>query len=491
MLDQQSLPKRYRAAFLRKLALREPGASSVPLDDPTLRYLRTMQGRAPDGRKLATLLRTVGAAQLVQDAALAIAAGDRSKVQEVAQAWLTWYDALYSEPAGPAEDGWLAPRLEYALSVGTRLSGNAGDDITLTATELDGPLDWSSFDINPQVSLTSTTDLSTTSTVEMTIPAPVSFPGAPAPRFWEMEDASLAHGLMPVGDTDLAHLMVIEYSSSYGNDWFVVPLSLPVGSVTRVDALVVTDTFGVRSLVRPIGDAALPPPNFSLWQSAVQRPPGSPTAKSALNRFLLAPTLARTLDGAPLEDVLFLRDETANVAWAIERTVESAIEQPARRYEIADAPPGDVPPGDAPPAVTPPPAAPDPDAGLPRYLLSTTVPPNWIPLLPVRLPNLEALNPAGQFLSRLQVGAVLQPDGSKKVHTAMSEVLTAIPNLTLYDEEVPREGIRVTRQRRLGRWSDGSTWVWTSLRPQVGKGEGSSGLTFDQVLEPEGGAESG
>ena len=53
--------------------------------------------------------------------------------------------------------------------------------------------------------------------------------------------------------------MMIEYASSYGNDWFVVPLTLPVGSVTRVDSLVVTDTFGVRNLVRPIGDPALPP----------------------------------------------------------------------------------------------------------------------------------------------------------------------------------------------------------------------------------------
>ena len=88
---------------------------------------------------------------------------------------------------------------------------------------------------------------------------PVSFPGAPAPRFWEMEDARIAYGLVPVGPTDLAHLMMIEYASTYGNDWFVVPLTLPVGSVTRVDSLVVTDTFGVRSLVRPIGDPALPP----------------------------------------------------------------------------------------------------------------------------------------------------------------------------------------------------------------------------------------
>ena len=119
----------------------------------------------------------------------------------------------------------------------------------------------------------------------------MTFPGAPAPRFWEMEDARIAYGLVPVGPTDLAQLLMIEYASSYGNDWFVVPLSLPVGSVTRVDSLVVTDTFGVRSLIRPIGDPDIPPAYFSMWQPAlknrvgVQRGEGRrPTGSSCRRR---------------------------------------------------------------------------------------------------------------------------------------------------------------------------------------------------------------
>jgi len=35
--------------------------------------------------------------------------------------------------------------------------------------------------------------------------------------------------------------------------------------------------------------------------------------------------------------------------------------------------------------------------------------------------------------------------------------------------------------------ADGSTWLWTAFRKQVGRGEGSSGLAFDQ-LERDGGA---
>lgn len=75
-------------------------------------------------------------------------------------------------------------------------------------------------------------------------------PGEP---FCEMENARIAYGLLPAGPTDLVQLMMVEYVSSYGDDWFVVPLTLPVGSITRINSLVVFDTFGVKSLLQPLG----------------------------------------------------------------------------------------------------------------------------------------------------------------------------------------------------------------------------------------------
>ena len=74
-----------------------------------------------------------------------------------------------------------------------------------------------------------------------------------------------------------------------------------------------------------------------------------------------------------------------------------------------------------------------------------------------------------------------QADGSFE----LSVIPSTFPGpAALYDEEVPREGARITRQRRMARWTDGSTWLWTSFRNQAGQGEGSSQLTFDQVIEP-------
>jgi hypothetical protein len=112
------------------------------------------------------------------------------------------------------------------------------------------------------------------------------------------------------------------------------------------------------------------------------------------------------------------------------------------------------------------------------------VPPNWIPFVPTQEHNPAAPNDATQILTRLRKARLLQPDATTAVLPATSEVLNAAADLVLYDEEVPRAGARLTRQRRLARWADGSTWLWTSFRNEVGTGEGSSALRFDQVLGP-------
>ncbi len=65
------------------------------------------------------------------------------------------------------------------------------------------------------------------------------------------------------------------------------------------------------------------------------------------------------------------------------------------------------------------------------------------------------------MLTRINVGDVRWPP-------------LAGADLLLFDEEVPHEGVHITRQRRLGRWSDGSTWLWTSFRATTGKGEALS-----------------
>ena len=104
------------------------------------------------------------------------------------------------------------------------------------------------------------------------------------------------------------------------------------------------------------------------------------------------------------------------------------------------------------------------------------MPDNWIPLLPVQI-QLDS----SHVISRRQRGAVLQADDTSVLHPAQSRLLNPPTPLQLHDEDVPREGLQVTRTRRMARWIDGTAWSWSALRKQIGPGEGSSGLVFDQL----------
>jgi hypothetical protein len=142
--------------------------------------------------------------------------------------------------------------------------------------------------------------------------------------------------------------------------------------------------------------------------------------------------------------------------------IESATERPLNRYEqqrVAPAQPG------------------APAAEMLSYHLATEVPDYWVPLLPVQ-------SNTGLHLKR---GMMLKPDGPPEPIRAHGRILNPEPpnpaGLLIPDEEIPREGIRVTRQYQLARWLDGAMHLWVGRRKVVGRGEGSSGLKFD-TTEP-------
>ena len=51
----------------------------------------------------------------------------------------------------------------------------------------------------------------------------------------------------------------------------------------------------------------------------------------------------------------------------------------------------------------------------------------------------------------------------------------------IHEEEISRAGAIVTRAYQRVRWLDGKTYRWLGRRKQNGRGEGSSGLKFDQI----------
>jgi hypothetical protein len=64
------------------------------------------------------------------------------------------------------------------------------------------------------------------------------------------------------------------------------------------------------------------------------------------------------------------------------------------------------------------------------------------------------------------------------------EILRVPGTYAIAEEEVPRAGRTVERRYQRSRWIDGTSFLWIGRQVVTGRGEGSSGLVFDQIVEP-------
>ena len=420
------------------------------IDAASLSFIRVLAGRTIDGLRFAARLRVLQAGNTVNEIFREspfdqIAAGDRPKVVATLTTWLTWLDSLFQQGAAPS--AWIPERMEYALSVSAKTTSS---EVVLTAPEyLDGRLDWFSFTTSSGNGFGATDNRSSLS--EAFLPTPVSFRGMPSARLWEFEDGAVNFASVQAAPQDLARLLLVKFALEYSNDWFLLPLELPVGTVSQVRALVVTNTFGERFLIPHASEVDGPTSPWRMFS----------LTNDTQKLFFLPPVLGPLLESQPVEDVSLLRDEMANVAWAVERVVESAAGRPLDRHEAYQETLAAQPP--------PPTAGSEGDPLV--YRLGTTVPDYWIPLLPVK---------DGTTL-RLKRGALpaFGEGGIQGAQRPKGRLLEPNRELLLFDEEVPREGARVTRTYQYARWIDGSTHLWIGRRKGPDRGEGSSGLQFD------------
>jgi len=464
MLQQQDVSQDYREVFRNTYPFDLLSVVDRSAMDPeSLSFIDLVAPRSVDGRKLYAAmrasLRPAPPAKPGLPPNLPIGHGDIAEVQLAAEAWLQWYETFASEPTA-ANPAWSPERMEYGFSMAARITG--GEKVLRSCEYYSGHLDWYDFNVDDGASLRAVNDPQSAPITRTAIPAPITYPGMPAVRFWEFEDARVDFGAVDAGPEDLVRMLLIEFAISFGNDWFVMPVELPVGSLCRASMLAVTNTFGERYIIRSSNAMG---GRFAAWRMFQLSSPPQPGTASVItdanaDLFFVAPALPQTLESVPVEEVMLLRDEMANMAWAVERVIESPVERPLNRFEQQRY------------AM---PAAPGQSEHL-VYHLATRTPDNWVPLLPVQT----------KTGLRLQRGKVLKTGGSRQFVTARGKLLNPQgPDspLAICEEEVPREGVRITRHYRLARWQDGSTHLWIGRRKAVGRGEGSSGLKFDSILE--------
>jgi hypothetical protein len=56
----------------------------------------------------------------------------------------------------------------------------------------------------------------------------------------------------------------------------------------------------------------------------------------------------------------------------------------------------------------------------------------------------------------------------------------------IHEEEVPRAGARLSQYFSRARWNQGEVYTWLRARKQIGRGEATSGLAFDRLVDKDG-----
>jgi hypothetical protein len=367
--------------------------------------------------------------------------------------------ALFSEPTQDA--AWQKPELDYAFALG---SPTAEENLLLNAPDFPGGhVDWYSFDLQtPQANAISQANPAQITPVTFNfLPNHVVFRGMPDPRWWNFEDAVTDFGQLDADHVDLAKLLVMEFALVYGNDWFTVPVPTPIGTLERVTTLVVTDTFGVRTLIQPSEQTQVNP-GETPWSMYKLSGDGRRSDFIAM-----IPTLGVTDDADAVEEVVFLRDDQAAMAWAVEHKLQGDLDAPLDAYELylrrIQADPAPPPPTSS--------------AGCPEiyYTLENFVPDNWIPMVPVQTAQGEL------FLRR---GSMEIPTSSGfELLKAHALILDPQNPFVVADRVISRTGAVVDRYFRRTRSADGSTFLWMARKSDVGKGPGWSGLRFDLVRD--------
>jgi hypothetical protein len=121
------------------------------------------------------------------------------------------------------------------------------------------------------------------------------------------------------------------------------------------------------------------------------------------------------------------------------------------------------------------------------YQAMTDVPENWIPFVPVHTAgsNREIQLQRASML-RIIEGDIADPVKIKPQTDTLRHGLEDAPGANAYyihEEEVPRAGVRVIQSFQRTRWVNGEVFVWLGTKKKTGRGEGSSGLAFDQIKE--------
>lgn len=403
-------------------------------------------------------------------------------VTQAVTAYQSWFERTY-DLSGANNTAWVPRQLEYQFDCA--LPDDDHNNTVLTAKEYySGELDWYAFDINNAQAVAGITGAA--DSTEMTrvkdelltvIPVEAKFAGAPNSRWWQFENGGVDLGDINAEATDIAKMVFTEYALLYNNDWLLVPYRVPVGTLCEVKGIVVKDVFGEQWFIEPATQGETD--NWAGWgmYNLSKANPDGARNLPVDTRLFVPPAVVKNMESEPVEEVHFVRDEMTNNIWAIETKLPDNLGSSVDGHNVARNFQEQLELWDLSPV-----ASPAPDAMF-RYLLANTVPDNWIPFIPVH----KNAGNRDIHLQRASMPRLFRNNYShirprtQLLRHGIDDTGAQLTPYFINEEEVPRAGVQLRGTFQRARWYNGKVVNWYGYRKLTGRGEGSSGLLYDNT----------
>lgn len=213
---------------------------------------------------------------------------------------------MWAEVPSPAADRWSSSQLHFDARF------EAGGTALQVSEHLGGDVEWFTVDGAPGT-LTVTRAVAPADPHEV-IPGRLDYPGAPQPRWWQLEDHAVDIGGFAPDRSHFPTMLLLDAVLAHADDWFTFPVRPPAdpsqnpssGVLVTLEGVTVRDSFGETwNLSAPSASGA---DAWSLFH----------TAGLAESSLVVWPVAVAPLTGPALDELLIGVDEDANLAWAVE-----------------------------------------------------------------------------------------------------------------------------------------------------------------------------
>jgi hypothetical protein len=276
------------------------------------------------------------------------------------------------------------------------------------------------------------------------------WPGAPAARWWQIEDHRVDLGGLPPDRAHLASTLLLDLLFGHADDWFLVPVGSSVGHVLSLEDVTITDSFGEEwpKAEQPWATAD----DWTMFR----------VSGLGIRQLPIWPVAAAPLVGEAVEEVSIGMDEDANLVWAVEERLASRVTDRLR-------------PDPPRPRVVDEGAHPEPPPPY-SYKPTTAVPDHWHPY------TREELDAAVRFVQGrlVKVGANGEPAAADLPVAGLLQSQSGGPH-TIAPWRLPPTGVRLDTRPVLARTTSGAPVLWVQRRRQPLLSVPSSGLRFDAV----------